>query len=439
MSVKDSFLGRLLGNADLFTSEQVAQTVELLITHGAKHSATDIHIEPQDHVAVVRYRIDGALRGMHKLPLVALPAVAQTLKELCHIHTDVDVPSEGHFTTLVDDESLEVQVTTMPVIGGEKVVLHLARRLQKAPVPEELGFWGQQLSAVTELLSRPHGIALVSGPKRAGKATTMYSLIQPLNTPMVSIATVEEHVSYRITGASQTEIHPHAGITFYEGLKTVLHQDPNIVVVGSVPDRDTANLVVQAGAHGHFVLAGTYSPSAAAALTHLRTLKGSETFLLASALRISIGQRLVRALCPQCREAYVLQPAQAEHLNEAFGITTSAAQKRIHSLEQQAAAAGIGGRQQLHSSPEGVTHLWRAHAGGCEHCNFSGYQGLLGIIEALQVTPAIQQALLADASARELHDIALKQDFVPMGLDGLVKALRGQTTVEEVLRTLPER
>jgi type IV pilus assembly protein PilB len=438
MGGQDSFIGQLLGNANLFAPEQIAQTIDLLVEHGVKRGASDIHIEPQERVAVVRYRVDGTLHGAHKLPLTSLPAIVHEIKTLAHVHTDTDVPNTGHFSMFVGHETLEIQFSSIPVMSGEKVVLHLSRRLQKAPSLEALGFWGPHLDAITSIISRPHGIVLVSGPKQSGKATTMYSLVQPLNTPLVSIATVEAGISYRLPGASQTDIHPHAGITFHDGLRAVLSQDPNIIVLGSIPDRDTATAAIEAGSHGHFMVAGTYAPTASSAITYVRGLQ-QETFLLASALRASIAQRLVRTLCVHCRELYELESAQTEQLNQAFGITSAAAQQRVHSLEQHATVLGLGGRQELHTTPTRITHLWRAGLADCAECHHSGYQGVAAIMEVLPTTATVQQGILGGKPTHELHDIALKESMVPLGLDGLIKAIRGITTIEEVLRALPPR
>lgn len=434
MGVKDSFLGKLLGSADKFSDEQVAQTINMLIEHAVKHRASDIHIEPHDRFVLVRYRIDGTLRGVHKLPVASLEAVAAQVKDLAHLNADEsEIPQEGQYATLVGEDQFEVQVNTLPVVGGEKIVLHLNRRLSKPLSLEALGFWGQSAEAIRETLAHSHGLILVAAPRRSGKTTTMHSMLQMVNVPTVSIATVESAIEYRLPGASQTRVRPQRGITFYEGLQAALNQDPNVVMVSSLPDKQTADLAIQSAMGGHVVIAGMHADSASAALSHLRSMS-DETFLLTSAARTVVGQRLVRKLCVHCRERYIPSPEQVTEINKAFGIT-GAGQRKIHELEQQAIAEGVDANRHVNTTPQRITSLWRANEEGCEECSHTGFEGVVALVETLEVSPAVQKALLEHESARAIQNLALKEGFVPLGLDGLVKALRGQTTVSEVLRT----
>lgn len=435
MGVKDSFLGKLLGSADKFSDEQVSQTINMLIEHAVKHRASDIHIEPHDRFVLVRYRIDGGLRGMHKLPVNSLDTVAWRIKDLAHLNTDEnEIPQEGRYATLVGEEQFEVQVNTLPVVGGEKIVLHLNRRLSKPLSLESLGFWGDTAEIIRDTLSHSHGLVLVAAPRRSGKTTTMHSMLQMINVPSVSIATVEGAIEYRLPGASQTRVRPQRGITFAEGLRAALNQDPNIVMVSSLPDKQTADIAVQAAAGGHVIIAGLHADSASTGLSHIRSMS-DEPFLLASAVRTVISQRLVRKLCVHCRERYIPSPGQIAEINKAFGITTAAAARKVHELEQHAMAEGVDGNRSVNTTPQKITSLWRASDEGCENCNHSGYEGVVALVEALGVTPAIQKAMLDHESARVIQNLALKEGFIPLGLDGLTKALRGQTTIAEVLRT----
>jgi type IV pilus assembly protein PilB len=436
MGVKDSLLSKLLGSADRYSDEQVAQTITMLLEHGVKRSATDIHIEPFERTALVRYRIDGHLRGIHRLPLVALPAIVAECKRLAGLSVESDgVPHEGQYSTLVGEDSFRVQLTTVPVVGGEKVVLHLARQLDTPLSLEQLGFWGHNLQLIKQTISRPQGVVLVSGPKRSGKATTMHSILNLINTPSVSVATVETSITYRLRGASQTVAKPHAGMPFHEGLRAVLNQDPNVIMTSTIPDRQTAELVVQAGTGGHLIIAGLYADSAPNALVHLRQFH-PEPFLLASSLRIVTGQRLVRRLCDKCRVRKEVDGAYLADLENTFGVNNATARRRLHELEQQAAVAGVGTNRQFHTTPSKITHIWQAHEEGCEACDHTGFRSLIALTEVLQVTHPVQQAILDHGRAPEIHKIALKEGFIPLGLDGLVKALRGETTIEEVLRTV---
>jgi type II secretory ATPase GspE/PulE/Tfp pilus assembly ATPase PilB-like protein len=436
MGVKDSFLTRLLGNADKFSDEQVTQTINLLVDHAVKHNASDIHIEPHERFVLVRYRINGVLRGMHKLPAAARRVILERLKTLAHLNLDEDaLPQEGQYAALVGEDQFEVQVNTLPVVGGEKIVLHISRRLSKPPTLEQLGFWGSGLQQLRSSLSRTHGLLLVGTPRRNGKTTTLHSLLQTLNTPSVSIATVENTIEYRLAGASQTKARPHQGITFHEGLQAVLNQSPDIVMVSSLADKLTAGLAVQAAASGHLIIAGMHADSATAALTHLRSMT-EEPFLLAAAIRTAVAQRLLRRLCPECRERYIPSQENINELEKAFGINSVVARRNVHELEQRAAKEGIDSNRHANTTPSHITGLWRASEDGCEACNHSGYQGSVAITEVLTVSDNLQNGLLEHLSARKLHSLALNEGFIPLGLDGLVKALRGQTTVQEVLRTV---
>jgi type IV pilus assembly protein PilB len=435
MGVKDSFLGKLLGNADKYTDEQVAQTVSMLVENGVRHRASDIHIEPADRFASVRYRVDGVLHSKHKLPIAALPAVIAEIKQLADMHVDDHhLPQEGQYAMLVGAEQLEVQVHTLPVVGGEKVVLHLLRRLAKPPTLQELGYWGEGLHALQTALSRTHGYILVAAPRRSGNTTTLHSLLQMVVAPSISVATIEPALEYRVTGATQTVVRPHHGITFQQGLRAALNQDPNVVMVSSVPDHATAELSIQAAVGGHLVLAGIHANNTATGLTHLRSL-AEEPYLLATAIRAVLSQRLVRSLCRSCRKHAIPTPEEVAELERAFGITTPAARKRLHELEVLAAHAGIGTSTQANTTPSHIVGMWQADEDGCEACGHTGFTGSLAITEVLLPSEALQKALLDHEPASRLHQAALKSGFVPLELDGLVKALRGQTTIQEVLRT----
>lgn len=435
MGVKNTFLSRLLASSDKFSDEQIAQTINLLVEHGVKHQATDIHIEPHERHGQVRYRIDTVLRSTHKLPLAALPAVIAKVKELAELKTLGDgLPQEGQYATLVGEDQFEIQVHSMPVLGGEKVVLHIASKLSKPPTLEALGFWGSALQVLQNTLTRSHGLLLVATPRRNGKTTTLHSMLQALNTPAVSIASVEQDIEYRVSGISQTQVHPSRGISFHTGLQAALNQDPNIVMVGNIADKQTANTSIQAATGGHLILGGVHADSAAGALAHIQALS-NEPFLFAHAVKIAISQRLIRKLCVHCRVAYRPDHNETAALYKAFGITTSLLKTRVHELEKEAAQAGIGSST-LATTASGIVTLWQPSESGCEECNHTGFRGTLAVVEVLDVSPALQAALLTPQTAGSLRKLALKDSFIPLELDSLVKALRGQTTISEILRIL---
>lgn len=437
MGVRDSFLGRLLASSDTFSDEQVAQTITLLIEHAVTHSATDIHIEPQERFVLVRYRIDGILKGIHKLPVSSMEAVSEQIKALADIQDkEKHVPSEGQYRVLVGEEQFVIQVSTMPVMGGEKIVLHIARRLSAPPSLEALGFWGKNLHALQQALTRTHGLIIMAAPRRSGKTTTMHSMLHLLHTPAASIATIEDHIEYRLPGANQTLVKPHRGITFYEGLKGALNQDPDIVLLGSVADKRTARLAVQSAAGGHLIIAGMNADHAAGALTHLQTLS-DEPYLFTTAIRIAISQRLVRKLCAHCRISYQPSKEEISQIEKAFDISSPIARKKVHALEKEAATAGIGGHKELYTAPSGIVALWKASDDGCETCHHTGYQGSIALVEVLQAeSKKVHESLLKSENGHKLRSVALGDGFVPMEGDALIKVLRGQTTISEIIRTL---
>lgn len=434
MGVKNAFLGKLLASSDKFTDEQVAQTINLLVEHAVTHGASDIHIEPHDRFVQVRYRIDNVLKGTHKLPLAALPAVVAQIKDLAHLKGgEILVPQEGQYATLVGEEQFEVQVYTMPVVGGEKVLLHISRRLDKPPTLAALGFWGDGLHTLQQVLSRTHGLVIMATPRRNGKTTALHSMLQMVNTPAISIATVEESLEYRISGASQTIVRPQQGITHFEGLQAVLNQDPNVIMISNVTDKASADAVVRAAAGGHIVLAGMHADNAAAATAHLQSMT-EEGFLFATALRAAVSQRLVRRLCNHCRESYQPSPDELRSIEKSFGIGSTVARQKIHQLETAAVREGLGGKTAT-TTPQGITTLWRASDDGCQACNHTGYQGAIAVVEVLSIEKnTLEGTLLTSVTADKVRKAALKDGFIPMELDGLIKALCGQTTLAELLR-----
>lgn len=433
MDGKDSFIGRLLGNAEKFSAEQVAQTIQLLIEHGIRWQASDIHIEPHEQYVLVRYRVDGELKGAHKVARNALSALSHHFKELAGLdQANSHTPQQGHFTVTIDEKPYEVKLSTMPVLGGEKLVLHLTPRVKEPFKLDSLGFWGDSLTTLQSVLARSHGMIIVSAPKHHGRPTTQASMLAALNNPSLNIATIEESIEYRIPHASQTAINPRAGLTMLSGLQAALHQDPNVIMVGNLTDKPTTELTIQTAMSGHLVVAGMHSDSAASSLMHLRAMN-IPPYLLASTVKAVVGQRLVRQLCEQCRERYELTPEQLELMSKVFGITTPSAFRKVNQLELQAIEIGIGDKR-ANSTPAKITHLWRPHREGCESCKHTGYTGRVALVEVLPVNEPIQHALLLpDTTTSSLQAVANKQGFIPMALDGIIKALRGVVTIKDVL------
>ncbi len=308
----------------------------------------------------------------------------------------------------------------------------------KALTLEELGYWGRTLKETREVIEEPHGMILITGPTGSGKSTSLFSILTILNSPEVNISTVEDPVEYKIPGINQTQVNPKAGMTFASGLRALLRQDPDIVMVGEVRDVETADLSVQAALTGHLVFTTLHTNNAATSLPRLLDM-GIEPFLIASTVRATIGQRLVRRLCTKCRVSFTPSPQEIEKVFHAFNMTNQM-MERVNALEVAALKEGIGKSigDTLGSTTTGITKLWRASEKGCDNCNGSGYKGRLGIYEVLPNTPEIQKLIVSNATSNMIQSQAIKEGMDTMQVDGLVKSLRGETSIEEILRVTRE-
>lgn len=422
---------------DLAEDSPVAQTVNILIEYGIKSGASDIHIEPREDFVIVRYRIDGLLREANKLPRKLLGALVSRVKILSNLKIDEHrAPQDGRFKVEVGGLVYALRVSTLPILDGEKVVMRILNESSKPADFNELGFWGEALIRLKQAIVQPHGMVLVTGPTGSGKSTTLFSVLSSLNTPNVNISTVEDPVEYHIVGANQTQVNPVAGMTFANGLRALLRQDPNIIMVGEVRDGETADLAIQAALTGHLVFSTLHTNNAATCLPRLLDM-GVEPFLIASTVRVVVAQRLVRRLCTDCRESYTPDAAVLKQLEKTFRLEDNGGLKRLHELESSALQDGIGkdGKaSQLGTTPSTISALWKAHDDGCEHCNHTGYKGRVGIYEVLDNSTEIQKMIVGNSTSEAIEQAAIKENMLTMQLDGLVKALRGQTTVEEVLR-----
>lgn len=428
--------------SDLAEDSPTAQTVNILIEYGVKSGASDIHIEPREDVVVVRYRIDGLLREANKLPRKLLGALVSRIKILSNLKIDEHrAPQDGRFKVEFNNQIYALRVSTLPILDGEKVVMRILNESSKPADFTELGFWGAALEDLKEAIVQPHGMVLVTGPTGSGKSTTLFSVLSSLNTPNVNISTVEDPIEYHVVGANQTQVNPIAGMTFATGLRALLRQDPNIIMVGEIRDVETADLAVQAALTGHLVFSTLHTNDAATCLPRLLDM-GVEPFLIASTVRVVIAQRLVRRLCVNCRETYKPDADTLKQLEKSFELEKNGGIKKIHALESSALEGGIGtgngkqnaGANELSTTESNITKLWKAHDDGCDVCNHSGYKGRVGIYEALNNSTAIQKMIVGNSTSEAIERAAIEEGMLTMRLDGLVKALRGQTTIEEVLR-----
>ncbi|GAB4027045.1 MAG: GspE/PulE family protein [Candidatus Microgenomates bacterium] len=396
---------------DVIREAPIAKIVATVLEFAVKSRASDIHIEPLEDHTRVRYRIDGILQEKLVLPKKTHDAVVSRVKILAELKIDERrVPQDGRFTFKVEDQEVDLRVSTLPTVDGEKIVMRLLRKSNNVPTLAELGFRGMALKNIEDSIKVPHGIVLITGPTGSGKTTTLYSILHTLNTPKVNIVTLEDPVEYQIDGVNQVQINPKAGLTFATGLRSFLRQDPNIIMVGEIRDNETADLAIQASLTGHLVFATLHTNSAAGALPRLLDMQ-AEPFLLASSMTCVIAQRVLRQVCSNCKEAYTPDSATVTELKRVLGpIYETYVQKNNGS----------------------VPKLYRGRK--CEVCGDSGYKGRLGIFEVLKINEKIGKLILGRSPASEIEKLAVNDGMLLMEQDGYVKALDGLTTLEEVMR-----
>ncbi len=434
---------------DLAEDSPIAQTVNLIIEYAIKSGASDIHIEPRESYVIIRYRVDGILKEANKLPKRVHGALISRIKILSNLKIDERrAPQDGRFKIQVGVAVYALRVSTLPITEGEKVVMRILDETSKAATLEELGYWGTALQVVNKAIVQPHGMILVTGPTGSGKSTSLFSVLSLLNNPTVNISTIEDPVEYKIPGANQTQVNPIAGMTFVAGLRALLRQDPNIIMVGEIRDTETAGLGVQAALTGHLVFATLHTNNAATCLPRLLDMN-IEPFLIASTVRAVVGQRLVRRLCVDCRQVETPDAPTLKQIAEIFNTDEAATMKYIHRLEQLALEGGIGksntskinkvSTDELSTTDTKITKLWRAHDGGCDSCGHTGYKGRMGIYEVLDNSVALQKLIVSNGTSDAIETQAIEDGMITMQLDGFIKSLRGQTTIEEILRVTSEK
>lgn len=425
---------------DIAEDSPIAQTVNLLLEYAIRAGASDVHIEPREEYVQVRYRVDGILREANKLPRNVQSALVSRIKILSNLKIDERrVPQDGRFKVSVGGKLYALRVSTLPITDGEKVVMRVLDESNKALTLEELGYWGYNLRSINNAIRQPHGMILVTGPTGSGKSTSLYSTLSLLNSPMVNISTVEDPVEYRIVGTNQTQVNPKAGMTFAGGLRALLRQDPNIIMVGEIRDGETADLAVQAALTGHLVFSTLHTNNAATCLPRLLDM-GIEPFLIASTVRAVVGQRLVRRLCGKCKQEYTPDATEIHTILDMFGLTSKEHMTHLAELAEEAAKENIGKDvgDALSIKAGSITRLWKAAPQGCDNCGHSGYKGRMGIYEVLANSVTIQKLITTNATSNTIQEEAISEGMITMQMDGLIKSLRGQTSIEEILRVTRE-
>jgi type IV pilus assembly protein PilB len=399
----------------------IIRIVDTLMKHAILEKASDIHIEPVEKELVVRYRIDGILRDAMILPISVAPAIIARIKVLSNLKLDEHrLPQDGRFKIETEDFKYSVRVSVLPVFGGEKIVLRLLPETVKAPTLEELGLRGEALEAVQHSLTKPVGMILVTGPTGSGKTTTLYTMLGILNTPEVNISTIEDPIEYRMPRINQTQVDTKIGLTFANGLRSLLRQDPDIVMVGEIRDNETASLAINAALTGHLVLSTLHTNNASGAIPRLIDMK-VEPFLISSTLEVIMAQRLVRVLCAT-KEEYKLKEVEIKNLAKYCDL-----ERVLEILKEEK----IIGKNDTFKDVKFFRPKPSAESP-------DGYSGRIGIFEVLDISPIIKELIIKRATSDEIQAQAKKEGMRTMIEDGLVKAAQGITTIEEVLRVIIE-
>jgi len=399
----------------------VVRIVDTLLKHAVLQRASDIHIEPTEKEVVVRYRIDGILHDAMTLPKLVASGIVARVKVLSNLKLDEHrLPQDGRFKVETEEYKYSIRVSILPVFDGEKIVMRLLPETAKAFTLEELGLRGGALEIIQDNLRKPVGMLLVTGPTGCGKTTTLYSMMEILNSPGVNISTVEDPIEYRMPRINQTQVNPKIGLTFASGLRSLVRQDPNIIMVGEIRDDETAGLAINAALTGHLVLSTLHTTDAAGSIPRLIDMK-AEPFLISSTLNCILAQRLVRRLCPE-KEKYALKDSEIKNLGKYCDLD------RILKILKE---------EKIIKPRDDFKDVVFYRPKPSKDCP-EGYRGRLGIYEVLSVTETIKELIVKRATSAQIQAQAQKEGMRLMVEDGFIKAAQGITSIEEVLRVIIE-
>ncbi len=391
----------------------VVEFVRACIEEAHTLRTSDIHIEPTEHEVKIRLRIDGVLQDKCTFPKGILPEVISRIKVLSGLRTDEhQAAQDGRFRHMTTAETpIDIRVSITPTYYGENAVLRLLADHSSHFTLEMLGFSESDISKIQNAISQPYGMVLATGPTGSGKTTTLYTLMKMLNKKEVSIVTIEDPVEYAVGGITQIQINPRTGLTFAAGLRSILRQDPNIIMVGEIRDAETAGIAVNTALTGHLLFSTLHTNDSATTLPRLLDM-GIDAYLVASTVNVAIGQRLVRKICDHCKEKVAVTEAETKNL--------------MRSLPDRL-------KENKYTIP---SHFYKGK--GCDKCDMTGFTGRIGLYEVLVVSPTVREAILNQVSATAIKELAIKEGMTTMFEDGLVKAGDGKTTIGEVLRTINE-
>ncbi|MGB9681053.1 MAG: GspE/PulE family protein [Minisyncoccia bacterium] len=406
----------LESTAGLMAEEAPMPIVKLfasILKYGIRARASDIHIEPGRTKIRVRMRIDGNLSTIVTLPLTVLPAIISRIKIMTNLKIDeTRLPQDGRFTSLIDEKEIDFRVSTFPTALGEKVAIRILDPTVGLKNIQEIGLADYHLSMVKEQIEKPYGMILITGPTGSGKTTTLYAMLQILNQEAINIISLEDPVEYTIEGINQSQILPEIGYTFSRGLRHIVRQDPDVIMVGEIRDHETADLATHAALTGHLVLSTLHTNNAIGVIPRLLDL-GVEPFLIPSSLNLMMAQRLVRKLCPECKQKVEANPIEEKIIDEALKDVPSSIKEKLP-----------------YKKPY---YIYKPK--GCSSCNKKGYLGRIGIFEMIAMSPELEEIILTGPSQDKLNNEAKRQGMIKLRQDGVLKVLEGVTSLEEVLST----
>lgn len=390
--------------ADLLDDTSDAPIIKLvnhIISQSVKSGASDIHIEPYQNSFKIRYRVDGVLYDLLTPPKWMQPSLISRIKVMAKMNiAEKRLPQDGRFEVKIGDQSIDIRVSTIPITHGERLVLRLLNKSNTLFRLPELGLNEENLEILNQLISTSHGIILVTGPTGSGKTTTLYAILSKINSADINIITIEDPVEYQLKGIGQIQVNPKIDLTFAKGLRSIVRQDPDVILIGEMRDQETADIGVQSALTGHLVFSTLHTNDAASAITRLKDI-GVEPFLISSAVIAVVAQRLVRILCTECKEAY----HPDEEILQLLGFTVGQS-----------------------DTPE----IYRAK--GCPKCFHSGYKGRIGIYEIMVLNESLQNMILKTHDSHQIKKEANRQGMISLYDDGIQKVLNGTTTISEILR-----
>lgn len=395
------------GNLEKAAEEvPIIKILDTTLEYAVAERASDIHIETQGEDVIVRFRIDGVLRDVIKFPRGVEEALVARIKILSNLKIDEHrIPQDGRYKFNIDEEVIALRISIIPGFYGENVVMRILRETNRPLSMEELGITGNGLKIIRENILKPHGMILITGPTGSGKTTTLYSILNILNTVEVKICTIEDPIEYGVNRVSQIQVNPKTGLTFAAGLRALMRHDPDIIMVGEIRDQETAEIAIHAALTGHLVLSTLHTNTATGAIPRLLDM-GAEAFLLASTINVIIAQRLVRRICPSCITKYSPEEVILKRLSKELGNEYS----KIKFYKGK----------------------------GCDDCNQKGYSGRVGVYEVLPITDKLRSLITQKPTSEELLKVAISEGMITMLQDGIDKVSSGSTTIEEVFRVASE-